>query len=95
MVHLTGLEPAHLSAQDPKSCVSANSTTGAYVFNFSFLALRTQAATLRVTLAVPGGSPLPWLAFRPLRHNTPRFIRHRRHFGGYAANSTTGAYILF
>ncbi len=26
MVRATGLEPAHLTAQDPKSCVSANST---------------------------------------------------------------------
>ena len=26
LVRMTGLEPAHLTAQEPKSCVSANST---------------------------------------------------------------------
>lgn len=31
MVRVTGLEPAHLSVQEPKSCVSANSTTSAYL----------------------------------------------------------------
>ena len=30
MVHLKGLEPLNLKALDPKSSVSANSTTGAY-----------------------------------------------------------------
>ena len=30
MVRLTGIEPAHLSAQEPKSCVSASFTTGVY-----------------------------------------------------------------
>ena len=30
LVRLTGLEPASLSAPDPKSGVSANSTTGAF-----------------------------------------------------------------
>lgn len=30
MVRVTGLEPAHLTAQEPKSCVSANFTTPAY-----------------------------------------------------------------
>ena len=29
MVRMTGLEPAHLTAQEPKSCVSANFTTSA------------------------------------------------------------------
>lgn len=33
MVLPTGLEPAHLSAMDPKSIVSANSTTGANISN--------------------------------------------------------------
>ncbi len=31
MVHLTGIEPALLSKIDPKSIVSASSTTGANV----------------------------------------------------------------
>ncbi len=35
MVPETGLEPAHLSALDPKSSVSANSTTRAHGFYFS------------------------------------------------------------
>ena len=30
LVRVTGLEPAHLTAQEPKSCVSANFTTPAY-----------------------------------------------------------------
>ena len=30
MVRLTGLEPAHLAAPEPKSGVSANFTTGAF-----------------------------------------------------------------
>ncbi len=30
LVRATGLEPAHLAAQEPKSCVSANFTTPAY-----------------------------------------------------------------
>ena len=30
MVRVAGVEPVHLSAQDPKSCVSANSTIPAY-----------------------------------------------------------------
>ena len=30
MVRVTGLEPARLSAQDPKSCTSANSAIPAY-----------------------------------------------------------------
>ena len=30
MVHLKGLEPLNLKALDPKSSVSASSTTGAY-----------------------------------------------------------------
>lgn len=29
LVRVTGLEPAHHEAQEPKSCVSANSTTPA------------------------------------------------------------------
>ena len=29
LVRVTGLEPAHLAAQEPKSCVSANFTTPA------------------------------------------------------------------
>ena len=29
LVRMTGLEPAHLTAQEPKSCVSANFTTSA------------------------------------------------------------------
>ena len=31
MVHLTGIEPAHLSILDPKSSASASSATGAYI----------------------------------------------------------------
>ena len=31
LVRATGLEPARLSAQDPKSCTSANSATPAYL----------------------------------------------------------------
>lgn len=34
MVRLTGIEPAHLSAQEPKSCVSANSTNSAQRIDF-------------------------------------------------------------
>lgn len=30
MVRLTGIEPARLTAQEPKSCVSASFTTGAF-----------------------------------------------------------------
>ena len=30
LVHLTGIEPAHLSVLDPKSNASASSATGAY-----------------------------------------------------------------
>ena len=30
LVRVTGLEPAHLSAQEPKSCVSASFTTSAF-----------------------------------------------------------------
>ena len=30
LMRATGLEPAHLTAQEPKSCVSANFTTPAY-----------------------------------------------------------------
>lgn len=30
LVHLTGIEPAHLSILDPKSSASASSATGAY-----------------------------------------------------------------
>ena len=30
LVRITGLEPAHLTIQEPKSCVSANSTISAY-----------------------------------------------------------------
>ena len=32
MVRVTGLEPAHLTASEPKSDVSANFTTPAYSF---------------------------------------------------------------
>ncbi len=32
MVHLTGIEPAHLSILDPKSNASANSATGATAY---------------------------------------------------------------
>lgn len=31
LVHLTGIEPAHLSILDPKSSASASSATGAYL----------------------------------------------------------------
>ena len=34
LVRVTGVEPAHLAAQDPKSCVSANSTIPAYLICF-------------------------------------------------------------
>ena len=33
LVRMTGLEPAHLAALEPKSNVSANSTTSAYLIN--------------------------------------------------------------
>ena len=33
LVRVTGLEPAHLAAQEPKSCVSANFTTPAYLLS--------------------------------------------------------------
>ena len=33
-VHPMGLEPIRREAQEPKSCVSANSTTGAYMKNY-------------------------------------------------------------
>ena len=36
-MRVTGLEPAHLSAQEPKSCVSANFTTPASLFFVSLL----------------------------------------------------------
>ena len=32
-MRMTGLEPAHLAASEPKSDVSANSTTSAYLIN--------------------------------------------------------------
>ena len=32
LVRVAGVEPVHLSAQDPKSCVSANSTIPANIF---------------------------------------------------------------
>lgn len=32
MVRVTGVEPAHLAAQDPKSCASANSAIPAFIF---------------------------------------------------------------
>lgn len=32
MVRVTGVEPAHLAAQDPKSCASANSAIPAFMF---------------------------------------------------------------
>lgn len=35
MVRLEGLEPPRLSALEPKSSVSANFTTGAYLFGAS------------------------------------------------------------
>lgn len=35
MVHLTGIEPAHLSILDPKSSASASSATGAYIKLFT------------------------------------------------------------
>ena len=31
LVRVTGVEPARIAAQEPKSCVSANSTIPAYV----------------------------------------------------------------
>ena len=34
LVRMTGLEPAHLTAQEPKSCVSANSTNSAQRIDF-------------------------------------------------------------
>ena len=32
MVRVVGVEPTRLAAQEPKSCVSANSTNSAYMF---------------------------------------------------------------
>ena len=37
MVRVTGLEPAHLTASEPKSDVSANFTTPAYLILLSIL----------------------------------------------------------
>ena len=37
LVHLTGIEPAHLSVLDPKSNASASSATGAYYIFFALV----------------------------------------------------------
>ena len=37
MVRVTGLEPARLATQEPKSCVSANSTTPAHEINITII----------------------------------------------------------
>ena len=36
LVRVTGVEPAHLAAQEPKSCVSANSTIPAYMYGLLY-----------------------------------------------------------
>lgn len=50
VVRVTGLEPAHLAAQEPKSCVSASFTTPAYVFNFLFKFYQPATTGIKYTL---------------------------------------------
>ena len=76
-MRITGLEPARITAQDPKSCVSANSTISAYIQLSAFMQdccaelLRYPELSARYPLRIiPTAAPFH-----------PPFIRHRRQSG--------------
>lgn len=52
LVREGGLEPPHLAAQDPKSCVSTNSTTLA----LSFLTTRQEISVKDRSIFIPTGA---------------------------------------
>ena len=87
LVRITGLEPAHLAVQEPKSCVSANSTTSAYSVYLDILIKRAcDSCGSQNSLRLSSPMNFDRCAFSLSLLRPPDAVKLK------AANSTTPAY---